>query len=889
VFYKAEVIQVVNRFIDVFEDNARLASRFTRDTQEYIHQGTEKEGQSNDTFNLKIEAPVMLIPEGQRLWIADLGMFDITKAGVEQNTNKEVVLEGKSAKVYFIDLNLELSNLNQIIHDPELIQDFLPKMNLVVTDLEFSITLFKTEIQAVEEGAPKKLVNSLNFTIDPFRINLFDSALQSLLVLFIKIVEDSKREKAFIDKIMKKGDTISTSKEIEFDIGYEVWQESTVVLEGKNLYAVSEDYKLLTGQDLSSVTKIGLEQASDQLWYLHLSFKHKKIAFRSEDKNCLTDLRFKIQSMISVLEQGSDESAEGDSLVKQFNSDFIISLQFTEVVLSVSNYFKDANSFEFSVTGVSFSSQMIDGIEQGSFQFIDCIVLDNSDKFRILNFESGLTEAKPGLIYKYKYVEGQLDSEIQLCTVTLAYKVEYVQSLMKLTELIMGYLIEGKKNRIEKAPKRKQSTDLFNLDDPIIRRSTAKHNILVSCSNAVVDLYFKKDIRSVAVSAKKMTLRMISQGLNSTLTGEIHNVSLVDFNKYPFKKGQPELETPLELVYLKENGKVTFTFVTTEVDPLKALVETSSEFHISGAVLNWIQQPMLRYFDFVIFQVLEIFYPTLLSFSKYYSKEDIIRGALFDLNKSSFLKQSYNLTDSIVNLPSTIDMTKTLRLKVPHIAVTNDRLLLKKTANRDQVSFFHLEELESDIWNINIHQVELAVAAFPSSEVIHTLEPFDFSVKVHYLTKLFELSFLYDIEDDLLKFDRKSLAILADSEHRGYLPKRKEEKPLAELRSYSRHFINLPKREKLLVDGRYHVEIAIEKARTLLTNQVVNLMNEIIGNNINFDDGMDKILKNTYETTDKVMFPDIRVCRSTARSESKTLRLWYQTARIQRWTCSLFL
>lgn len=844
---------MINRFIDVFEDNASLSNKFNNNTQSFIHKAEKKkETKSSDVFNLKIEAPVLLVPENQRLWVADLGTFNITKAGVEMEESKELVLEGKNAKVYFIDFNIDLPNLNKIITQPSLIQDFLPKMKLVVTDLEFNIDLFDSEYK--DDLGQVKLVKNLNFDIHPFKINLFDSALQSLLSLAISIGEDTKREKAFVDKLLKKGEIFKSATGVEYDIGYEVWEQSILVLEGQKMFTVSEDHRVLASQDISYVTKTGLDQGSDQFWYLHLSFKHKKQTFRSLDKSLLADLRFKIQSIISVIENSKNTSSDEDgTLDKQFESDLIISLQFTEVILAVGNYHKDSTPFEFSLTGAAFSSQNINGKEEGSFQFIDCIVIDHNEKSKILTFESGLTEAKPGLVYKYKYQEGQLDSIVQICTVSLAYKVEYVQSLMKLTELIVAYVVEDKKSRSEKSPSRKQSAETYILDDPIIRRSSAKHSLLITCGSALVDLYFKKDIKSVSLSAQRLKFDISSQGLNSVLSSEITGAKIVDYNCYPYRKGQQPLKEPINLVSLKESGKVMFTFVTTEVDQGSGKVETRSDFIISGVVLHWIQQPMLRFVDFIIFQVLEIFYPTLVSFSKYYTKEDIIRGALLHLNGSGFLKQNFQITDGIVDLPSTVDPSKSIRLRVPSLSVENDRLLYRKIANKQKIELLPFEDLETDVWDIKVNQVRLAVlqgSSFPERTL--TLEPFDFCIRVHYLTKLFELAFLYDLEDDLLNFDAPSLANLKDVEHKGFFPSRKEERPLTDLRNYSKKFITAKKKEKMLIDGRYHVEVSIKKVKAFLTNQLVNLLVEIIGNNINFDDGMDNLLRNRYETTDKV-------------------------------------
>lgn len=788
-----------------------------------------------------------MIGEDTRFWIADLGTLDITKAGNQKSNQTELVLEGKKARVFFSESGMALANLNELVLAPELMDDLQAKMNLVVSDLEFAIDLFKTEVKK-EEGAVD-LVDNLNFTIHPFKINLFDSALRSLFTLALKLSQETKREKAFIDRILKRGDILATSMEIEYDIGYEVWEECDVVLEGQVLHVISRGYNLLASQDLSKISSMGLE-GSEEFWRFSLASQRKRLSLRSTSRDLLSQLKFKIQSVLSLIE--NRESSEPSS--KVFTTDYIVSLQFTEIILVVQNYSKDVSPFEFSLRGLSYSSEYLDGVENGNLQFIECLVSDPSDKFPIFNFESGRDIAMPGLVYNYTYQKGVVDSSIKLCNIELAYKVEYVQSLMKLIEIIIEYLVEGKKTRSDASPKRKMSQEAIILDDPIIRKNNTKQNLSLTCNSTKIDVYFKKNIKSVTLTASQLHMNMTAQGLNKTVITSMKKILLVSHLEYPYRKNSPTLAVPFPLVYLEERGGIQLTFRTKESDKWKGRLLSELDCVINDLVIEWVQQPMLRFTDFMLYQVVEIFYPSLLSFSKYYSKENLIKQALLDLNDDTFLKQNYTISNCVFCLPSTVEPSKKIIVKATQALVANARGHLNKTANISRLQYFPFEEVESDFWDIRLKTVELSLVNGKDSLnhpcLSHTI---DLDINVHYITKLFELSFLYDIEEDLLCFDKSSLGMIGKFEEEGYNLKKKTSKSLAELRVESREFISKThKKEKLMVDGRYHISITTPNLNLLVTNEMINIFSEISVTNLAFDDGMDDYLANTYISKTKV-------------------------------------
>lgn len=839
----------MNSFIEVFEDNSTLASRFKGDTQAYLEGNAKESSESHDIVNVKIEAPVIFMPEGQRFWIADLGTFDISRADTNTGQASVLTLEGKNARVYFAEEDMGLHNLNQLVVAPNLVSDLLPKFSLVVSDLEFAIEIGKTEV--TKEEVPS-IVDNLIFTVRPFKIDLVDNSLKSLLTLALTLSEETRQEKAFIDKVMKTGEVVSNLHEIEYDIGYEVWEECDVVLEGQSIHIISHQNKVLTSQNFATLASIGLDQKGS-VWVLCLTFKRKKVVLRSSNRVCLAELKFKIGSILSIIE--SDEQRERLSQTKSFDSDYVMSLKFTEVSLTVQKYYRNTTPFAINMKGMLFSSENIGGVEVGNFQFADCLVSDFSDNCEILKLETEKGVTSPGMYYSYIYKEGSLASNITLSSIELTYKVQYVQSLIRLSEIVVEYLAEGQKVRDDRSPKRILSQDASILDEPIIRKSTTKQQIQLTCRSAKINIYYKKDIKSVCMRSQGIHLDMDSQGLNSNLILQISQIHIGSYLPYPYRPGSDSLVETVPMVYQRNSGSITLTIKTREIDARKRLSSSELDCQINDLVVDWIQQPMLRFFDFLNYQVLEIFYPSLLSFSKFYNKENIIKQALKDLNDSEYLKQTYSLTNCWVQLPSTIESGRKVRLTVESGSVVNKRGYFHTIANKDQVDSFPFEELESDLWDIGLMSVGVCLVT-PEDEVgrICIKEPVDLRVSVNYIAKLFELSFLYDIEDDVLSFDSDTRNRLERLQALNEPLKEKKSLSLGELRNQASKFIRRESsKEKLLIDGRFHVSVEIQKMELYLTNQFVNIMTEILGNNITFEDGQDTFLTNQYETTEKVV------------------------------------
>lgn len=115
---------------------------------------------------------------------------------------------------------------------------------------------------------------------------------------------------------------------------------------------------------------------------------------------------------------------------------------------------------------------------------------------------------------------------------------------------------------------------------------------------------------------------------------------------------------------------------------------TTADVVCKNIVVDWVQQRFMRLIDFIMYQVLEVFYPSLYSFSKYYSRENVIRFALAYLNDPAFVKQNIKLENSEFNLCSTTNMDQKIGFLVERTLIHNDRLIMKKVINEDEVNYF---------------------------------------------------------------------------------------------------------------------------------------------------------------------------------------------------------
>ena len=111
-----EIVSLINSFIDVFENNLdNLANKFSSGTQDYLQATAAEEDKNKDTINVKIEAPILIVPEKDKLWVADLGTFEIRKdPNGSELTNTLTFLEGKQTKMYFTENNIGIKNLNDM-------------------------------------------------------------------------------------------------------------------------------------------------------------------------------------------------------------------------------------------------------------------------------------------------------------------------------------------------------------------------------------------------------------------------------------------------------------------------------------------------------------------------------------------------------------------------------------------------------------------------------------------------------------------------------------------------------------------------------------------------------------------------------------------------------
>ena len=137
-------------------------------------------------------------------------------------------------------------------------------------------------------------------------------------------------------------------------------------------------------------------------------------------------------------------------------------------------------------------------------------------------------------------------------------------------------------------------------------------------------------------------------------------------------------------------------------------MDTQTEVHIKSMVADWVQQRAMRFIDFIMYQVLEIFYPSLISFSKYYSKENVIRFALSVMNDPNFVRQKILIDSLEFNLCSTTNMDHKLCISIDQTVITNDRLIIPKIIG-DPTYMPFKDGLESDVWTVQANNARLDI------------------------------------------------------------------------------------------------------------------------------------------------------------------------------------
>ena len=877
-FYKPEIFSLVNRFIDVFEDSFALGNKFSTGTQDYLQTSGGDADKSNDIINIKIEAPIVLIAQQSRLWIADLGTFDVKKDALDHNPHRITLLEGKKTKLYFMPTNTSLHNLNNLSSNPSEILEIISHMNLIISDLEFSVGVYKTLVKAEDSGSKKdKKVSTVDMICQPFKVDLIPLSMESFFAMLLSLSKDSSRERDWIEKIKKRSE-LHQKDNIEYNLGYEYWDRVELIIENQVLHVVNKKGKWMGSYPLKQLMDVRLEENEGMKHKkLLFTFKYKKLEFQSDDRKILSEVQFKVNSIRSILKEDMERDLEAakedkdatDSAKdakdpkgpskddktgqddREYSDDAIMGFKFKAIDLTVAGYHQEAIPFFIKLEGASYLSKYLNGVEDGSFKLQSLQIQDRAEQQAII----AIRQEEQALGYSFKYREGSIESALCIKYIESTYKEEYIRSLLRLVEFVLDRLLKEdvQKDVSQSSVALPDSENVeISFEPPAAVRRSAKSNLKVSILHSKASIFYKKHIRCVELLSKNIEASIILDTSKMEVSGEIGDVGLYDLHRYPFKEEEfkAALAQKIPFFHLKRGGSIKLHVVLNETD-------TTASVSVDNMMVNWVQQRAMRFIDFVMYQVLEVFYPSLFSLAKYYSKENVIKFSLSLLNDPSFVKQHISMRNIEFNLCSTTNMDHKIALVIQDLKIVNDRRLLLKTVNADQLQYFPFGELESDVWSIDMKDVHMLIVDESlddeMQDSLHKMKAritasdyFDLKIEVDFLAKMFELSFLYDIVDDLENFPPEQLSKF--NKHFLHPPPgvSKQRPSVDDIKAQAKRFLQFDAKEKLYVNGRYNIKITSERLGIRLTNMFINKLYAIASNNINFDDGKDAIFRNTY-------------------------------------------
>jgi hypothetical protein len=933
-YYKPELFKVLNSFSDVFEDGLDISGKLSNTTQAIIQashiEETQKPGEQpskgsspltsfpradpshdlklhaaedkvpfEDIINVNIEAPIVLIPQKRKLWLVDLGTFSISKAGLDKTKDSQTRLEGKETKIYFgrDDMVSELPNLNAMETQQTVLEALVEKMDLILSDFEFMVRLFTRQIR---EG---KDVEAVELVCNPVSVDFVEGSLESFLGIMQAFSKDASREEKKIDRLLSKAE-YTNIEPIEFNHGYEHWEQVFVIVESQSMHIVSQAKRLISTHHVSSFVSTKLADQDTSHKILCLQKPMKKLEFRSHTVSTLTELQYTLENKLNLIkEEAADKKGVNNVAATSMSSDFSISLNFKKLDVSIAGYSKKGVPFLLLLDESVYRSDFVDGEEKGTFALGCCKIIDRTSGIGIMNirdpqtsdlessillspslksrqplspvgaksptrqatsFETILPQ-NPALVYSFTYVEGSMESYIDMKSLDSIYKVEYVQSLLQLTDFIIEH---AKNHEVHHKPANhdsgsaqsaqpQQQVALGNRHP--VKISTLKSVLNVKLRSTKLQVYYKKDLHSIDILTTGIKAVVESEGDTMKVSGSVLGLGLYDLHDYPYreqlKKHGDLLDVPptpqsqkanpykSSMIKTTAQGSITFNVLTKGE-------QTEGEYLITGLELRWVQQQAMRLIDFLMFQVLEVFYPSLYSFSKHYSKEDIVRVALTDLTNPNYMKHKVSVTNSKIILPSTINPNSGLCLDVQAVKAFNEVFVTReKIVNRDNLTYFPFQGIDTEFWRVSVDSVILSLLDTAHQEITETklAGPFKFTIDVDFVKKLFEWSFLYEIVEDVLKFDEKT-----EKKFRKEVPiassgDLKQGLGMEELSRAATVFTEKSTKERLLVNGRYNIVFRAPEVKLSLSNRLINRLNEVLANNINFDDRMDSVLRNTFE------------------------------------------
>ena len=795
-----------------------------------------------EIINVLIEAPVVLVQNERALWVADLGTFQISKSDhLGDGATPNLAMEGRDTKLFFTQANESIYNLNSMLTEGTAVLDYINSLSPIVSDLHFNVELLKTPVESQETGTTKQ-VSTFNLSCQPLTVQVVPRSMESFVDTINKLNEDSTRIEKKIKKILSKADYLC-KEGFEYNRGYEEWEKVVVVVENMVLYLISHSRKILASYRVDSLRDSSLHEIEADSKQLLLDFRLSKIALKAAEKSSLTELQFKLNSLKALLMEEGKIAENQENLA----DDYRLCLKFESMELQMAgqSYHSKGLDFIIRIQNVQYETRYLEGVEQGSLEIERGVILDCRSSLKTIELKALSDERRKALAYTYKYEYGRLESTSNIQHLHAVYKVEYIQSLLYLAEFVMGRLINKEPLKADISEENLLDIDMLDQQEPV-RYNTLKSQFTVIIERVLVEIYYKSDIRCVEVVTDLVSLSVATEGSSRRILGQLTGLGAYDLQTYPFKlEAKDRCEQRYPLLFLEQDGMVNMDILLKE-DSSKA------NYWVNHCTVNWVQQRSMRLIDFLMYQVLELFYPSLMSLSKYYSKSSVIKYAIAVLSSERYMAQEIEMTNVKLNIPSTTNPAVGITILAPTCSIKNHRIRTPRLISCSEK--FPFPDLESEQFHVSIKQV--TVNLFPNHCIS---KPFDMDLLFELPKKVFELGFLYHVVDNECKMEstfRDKLFLLTSS-HRRRTGKVLAALPLEEAKAWAARAVQAAsdkKKPTIYLDGRYHLSISANKIELSFSNEVINAIYDVSCTNITFDDGRDALLKNTYvANTDGVM------------------------------------
>lgn len=925
----------------MFEDNFDLSNKFSTGTQEFVQStGSGTKDKVSDYIDVTVEAPVVLLEEEKKLWVADLGIFEIKQEKLEENPQRMAVLKIEKTSLFFASDYQGITNLNRLVENEKLVFNLIQRdAHLIVSNLTLSVQVMKTFLP----GKKDKKIPSINILCQPFAVDFGQQSLNSFFEVIKEISKDSSREKERINKISNRAE-LGIKEGVEFNLGYEYWEKAEVYIDHQLLHIVSKKKRTLQGSyQMSQVIDCKMEEIApvevasnkrkktskkvkddndstsqivpSKMHCLLINFKYKKVDIRSSDWKILAELQFKINSIVKTLDEEfqAQALANSDSIVQMdrvssltqnedqeeeelFSDDFMIGVRVESIDLKVSGYHKDGIAITTHISQIVYSSSSLSQAEEGSLSLASLSISESTDinPQRILSL--GGQSQGPALLHKYSYTRGRMHSSLSLGGLDSVYKEVYVRSLVSMGEFVVSKIAAVEAQGEETRPttgdaqteEEEEEYGFLSLATDSDVTASIHTSFKVFIEHSKVSLFYKDNIKCAELISKKIEMSIDIKKPDIYIDGEFGELGLFDVCRYPFSLTEHQTSHSLKvpLVQMKKGGHANFN-VRVDGDDITIGID------VDNVVIDWVQQRFMRFIDFIMFQVLEVFYPSLYSFSTYLSREKVLMYCLSVLLDTSYISYDIMMTNIELNLVSTTNTDDKLSLQVTKAAISNKRavdpskIILydgQEVSNQGELvqsgislNKQLLKMIQTETWMVYLHDISLIIQDdSANNEMIDqpTLKellknnrcssPFDLYIEVDFIVKLFELGFIYKIIDDFSDFSEPSWNKIWEKKNVLKLQEMREKKDAEEdipeedctMATLSEVKAALPlfkdKEQKTLVlNGRYNINMCSNNLKINFTNRLINKIYTISSNNISFDDGADDIFKNIYVNSTK--------------------------------------